>query len=406
MRMLFVTFWSFDNEAADGIARKIRSEVAAFRALGFAVDLTFVQNGAFWIERGGRLERLCKSRRFITRIVAANALARYLLYAGADYGCATQSIEAGADTNFSHVIGDYDCAYVRYALADMGLLRLVRTLKARGTRVFVEVPTYPYEGEYRQGLLPRASLLLDRLYRGRVFRCVDRAVIYTSFTEVYGVPTVRTSNGLDVPSLPVCKKRGPSERVELIAVAGLSRWHGYDRLIEAMGEYRKRRGTLPCRFHVVGDGAELARYRQLAARYQLEDDVRFYGFLGGAALDEVFDLADAGVGSLGWYRVGAKETSAIKLFEYLARGLPFVYAGRLRELPGLEPYLLEVPNDDTPLSVPDIAAFVRNLYDAASYDDVHALLRARAADLCSMERTLRPVADALTAARPEKEMEK
>ncbi len=384
MRMLFVTFWSFDNEAADGIARKIRSEAAAFRALGFAVDLTFVRDGAFWIERGGRLERLCKSRKFITRIVAANALTRYLSRADAGYGC----------------------AYVRYALADMGLLRLARTLKARGTRVFVEVPTYPYEGEYRQGLLLRASLQLDRLYRSRVFQCVDRVVVYTSFDEVYGVPTVRTSNGVDVSALPVCNKRGPSERVELIAVAGLSRWHGYDRLIGAMGEYRAQHGALPCRFHVVGDGPELARYRQLVARYRLENDVLFYGFLGGAALDNVFDLADAGIGSLGWYRVGAKENNAIKLFEYLARGLPVVYAGRLRPLPGLEPYLLEMRNDDTTLSVRDIAAFARNIYDAAAYDDVHALLRARAADLCSMERMLRPVADALTAARPEREMGK
>ena len=39
-RILFITYWPFENEASNGICKKIRAQAEALSSFGMQVDLT------------------------------------------------------------------------------------------------------------------------------------------------------------------------------------------------------------------------------------------------------------------------------------------------------------------------------------------------------------------------------
>lgn len=369
MKLLFTTFWNFDDAAVNGIAKKILGQKRAFEALGFQVDLCYAKGGRYIWEREGRQISLCKTKRYITRIVAAAALAKALQRENARY----------------------DCAYIRYALADMGLLSLVKALEKQNTRSVIEIPNYPYEMEFQNGLL-RASLALDQIYRRPVAKRVGQYVIYTDYQSVYGVPAIVTANGLDTAAVP-CSTSAPQTNgaIRLIAVAGFSPWHGYDRLLTGLAAYRKAGGKRAFTIELVGDGPALADYRSLAAEAGLSGSVTFSGFLGGEALNAAFERADIAVDSLGVYRIGMRYSTSLKYFEYLVRGLPTAALGRRVQEAPLAPYTLTVPNDASPVDFEELASFYDRVVSGGG-ETLHAAIRKAACPLCSMEETLRPVA--------------
>ena len=44
-RILFITYWPFENEASNGICKKIRAQAEALSSFGMQVDLTYMKNG-------------------------------------------------------------------------------------------------------------------------------------------------------------------------------------------------------------------------------------------------------------------------------------------------------------------------------------------------------------------------
>ncbi|MBQ2770785.1 MAG: glycosyltransferase [Clostridia bacterium] len=372
MNLLFVTFWNFDDAATNGIAKKILAQKAAFEQLGFAVDLTYAKAGQFCLERAGKPIPLCKTQRFTTRIAGARALAAFLKKDGLAYG---------------------GC-YLRYAQGDWGLLKLAKTLKAKQIPLLIEIPTYPYDEENKSGLLA-CSLAIDKAYRNRIGRYVERYITFSEAKTIFSRPTIRTANGVDVEKSPLKQpwNAAPNGPLHLAAVAAFAPRHGYDRLISGLGEYRKMGGMANFHLDLVGDGPVMAEYRRLVERYGIADAVTFHGFLGGEALNEIYDRACLGVASLGTHRVGQSYSTSLKFFEYLVRGLPTVTTGRRERYPSLSPYVLQVPGDESPLDFFAMEAFLTKLYGSCT--DPGALperIRAIAAPLCDMAATLTPVA--------------
>jgi len=117
--------------------------------------------------------------------------------------------------------------------------------------------------------------------------------------------------------------------------------------------------------------------------------VIFHGQKSGAALDEMFDICDIGVNSLGMYRKDFSVTSELKTREYAARGLPFVcsvdddalwYAD--------EPMWLRVANDD---SIPDMEEIVDFALRMRADGETVQKLRAYAAEHLTWESQYREV---------------
>ena len=76
-------------------------------------------------------------------------------------------------------------------------------------------------------------------------------------------------------------------------------------------------------------------------------------------MDQLAGHANLAVGSLGAFRKQMKQGCALKLREYVARGLPFIYGYDDVDIPANAPFALRVPNDESLLDVGTIEEFAR-----------------------------------------------
>jgi hypothetical protein len=137
------------------------------------------------------------------------------------------------------------------------------------------------------------------------------------------------------------------DALNLIGVAGLNYWHGFDRLIEGLNIYYSSNPKRLVYFHIVGDTNNIIgnEYKNLVTKYNLENYVIFYGNKIGDELDEVYEKCQFGIGSLGIHRIGISEVKPLKSREYCARGIPFVYSFKDEDFDDKSFILKESPND-------------------------------------------------------------
>lgn len=283
-----------------------------------------------------------------------------------------------------------DCVYWRAAPHLPESLRLAKAVGKAGARLIYEYPTYPANTEKSMSLLRKLySAYADRLGK-QVDDLADGFVLIGADAggSYNGKPAVNISNGIDLSVIPQRTYRPDPEAVHILALASMSYWHGYDRLIRSLAAYE---GSQKVVLHMVGgnDGGMLPEWQKLTQALGLEDSVLFHGPKSGDGLGEMFDLCDIGVNSLGMYRKGFSVTSELKTREYAARGLPFVCSV---EDPALQhtdaPLWLRISNDE---SIPDMAAIVSFALQMRSDEAAPAKLRQYAATHLTWQSQYRTV---------------
>ena len=230
-------------------------------------------------------------------------------------------------------------------------------------KILVEIPTYPY---FKESLLSISSLplvLRDFFYSFFCYKYIDRIVTYSMHDRIFSTKTINIMNGIDLDKVKEKKPSNCYGVITLIAVAMFSPWHGYERLIKGLNEYKKMNGTRNVRFILVGNGPELVFYRSLVKQFKLENEVIFKGILKGESLDKVYDEADIGLGVFGMYKKNMLYSSALKTREYLCKGLPVVSGCKEDVLVKYQnDYYLEFENNCSPVDISKIIDFYDRLF--------------------------------------------
>ena len=106
----------------------------------------------------------------------------------------------------------------------------------------MEIPTYPYDQEYKGLPLPYQRILFfDKCFRKQLARYVDKIVTFSDHEQIWGRPTIKISNGIDFSQIRVKQPSPPHTDLRLIAVATIHPWHGFDRAIEGLALYYQKR---------------------------------------------------------------------------------------------------------------------------------------------------------------------
>jgi glycosyltransferase involved in cell wall biosynthesis len=278
--------------------------------------------------------------------------------------------------------------YHRYAISEPILLNFLKNIKRRGVHTVLEIPTYPYDGEFTSTLRLRLINVCDRIHRGRLIKYVDRIALTTGKpTFVFGIPCVNMTNGVDFDSVPLSMPK-QKEDICLIAVASMRIHHGFDRVIKGMADYYKESITTKAvRLFLVGNGPYLDEYKRLAKKLNVTDYIKFCGEKNGSDLDAVFNEAIVGIGALGCHRIGVLASSPLKNREYTARGLPIVYSSDDELIDG-KFYAMKCPPTDEPIDIKDVVRFVENVYNQ---ENVNSLIRNDSYEFSSMNHTMKPV---------------
>lgn len=314
----------------------------------------------------------------------------------------TASISRSYEEAFAQ-LDDPAFLYVRRTVADRAYLRFWKKVKERypACKIVIEVFTYPYDRDDFAKWNAWPFYVKERIYRPALKKYVDRFVTYSEDDEIFGVPTIRTTNGVDVDSMPQIGGGYREGKIDLIGVAFMQRHHGYERLIEGLHEYYRDGKTheYEVTLRLVGDGPEKPLYRRLTEKYELGDHVQFYPTLTGEKLDELYDQSDIALVSFGMYKLNLfAKMNAIKSRECLAKGMPLITGCAIDVLPDDYPYAYVFPNDKSTVNIEEIVAFykrVRTIQD--SKQETAAVIRAFAREHVSMDVVMQPIIDYIEA---------
>jgi len=276
----------------------------------------------------------------------------------------------------------WDVIYSRFETFSLRIAAFYRKAQKRGARVLLEVPTYPLTQRWtsigsnlKNGNIIRAlrqiyNATINTLGITRFRTCVERIVTNNGYDEIWHVPTIRIHNGVDIDSVKVKKQSSKRGTINLIAVANLAKWHGYDRILKGMATYYSRNATdsYNIHFHIVGKGLELQNLENFTRQYQIEEHVTFYGNVVGDDLDRLFDKADIGVAILGAYRSHMKSCDSLKSKEYCARHIPFITSTIEATYCGLA-FVLMVPDDSTIIDCDKIIDFYEQTTNNEKLDE-------------------------------------
>ena len=272
---------------------------------------------------------------------------------------------------------DYDCVYdycvsegIEFVYArcfqnaNPWLIAFFKKLRRAGIHAVTEIPTYPYDGEFKNFEWKiRAELKIDQMFRERLYQQMDALVTFSDAERIFGQRTIRISNGVDLESIPLHEPITINRELHLIGVAEVHDWHGFDRVMTGIGEYyrgEKNEAQRDVFFHVVG-GVHPNRmntvFNPIINKYGLQDHVIFHGQLFGDELTKVFNQCQFAIGSLGRHRSGITVIKTLKNREYATRGITFIYSEQDSYFDH-QPYVLKAPADESPVDIRQIIDFM------------------------------------------------
>ena len=340
MKKLFLYANINPNDKSVGITKKVLDEIDAFKALGYEVYYTCYLE-KFIAVVDAKSGNVIKTYRYfpllrpITRRYSLMRAAREFLAKG----------------------NSFDLIYARYHYFDYACLRMLQECRKRAKKVVMEMHSYP--------CLTRKEHIvyyLDKWYTKRCVQYVDLFANMSNDDLPFSKPQVRITNTINKGTVSI---RTPHKRDDVITMLTVSyerEGHGFDRAIRGLRNYYGNGGKR--KFSILFVGKYRDSTKQLMHNLELENYCEFLPPAQGDALDDYYNQADLAIGHLANHRIGSFSGSSIKVQEYLAKGIPFVYAWNEMTVPDDFPYALKFELNDEPLDFEKIVSFYDALPDA------------------------------------------
>lgn len=296
-----------DDEATKGVHRKMLEQGRSLERLGAKVDMINLHSRGLQLD--GKLIA-------IKNLAAKSSRNFFTLF---NFYSELKKVEG---------FTSYDTYYIRYSPLTFGFLSFLKYIKKKNptAKIFIELPTYPFIGEY-QGV---KKMLLQLIGQRQKYlkKYVTNILSVGGEANIWGIPVISIKNAIDPESYKLRNGLKVEGVIRLVMVSTFWNWHGIDRLVKGMITYlSKQDKKYNVYLSLIGEGPELNKINSLAEHQSVKDNIFFYTSAYGGELNQFFDQADIAIGTLAVDRINLEDCSALKHREYGARGIPFVYAG-------------------------------------------------------------------------------
>lgn len=333
MNILYIAFVDIKQNSFIGVKKKIDGQVKALTKLG--------NNLSYIVYENSELVMYDKNSKRTTLSMFKNKIDQKLnLYKEINKIIEEQNIHA---------------IYMRYPVAWFGLLRLLKKIKSPQLKIYLEIPTYPYYEE-----LSTVLKIKDKITTIMLKKYINKIVISSDkIDSLFGIECIFIDNCVDVEKIKQKKIAKNEEIIRMIGVSYIRNTVGYDRIINGVGKYLQNNTDKQIQLLLVGDGdkEEIEKLEELISKYNLQKNVKLVGSKTGQELDELFDISDIAIGSLGDHRLGVYSKSPLKSREYCARSIPFISSIKDPGFLGNEEFILNVSADDTEIDMQELIYF-------------------------------------------------
>lgn len=249
-------YLNFVPEYEIGVIKKLNFQIKSFNKLGVNIKKCKIIEEKFYIDdifinkyhTGTSFKE--KLSRKIDLYFCLKKLQRTKLYEGIDF------------------------IYIRYFYSSPWFVSYLKFLKKINLKIILEIPTYPYDGEVKDNFFAR----WDKKYREELHKYVDKVVTYSEDKEIWGIPCINISNGIDLSEIKLRNKKEIKNKIVFTSVSNCSIWHGIDRFIYSILEYIKNNGKEEIVFNIIGEGNETSKLKWIVKENKiLENIVIFYG---------------------------------------------------------------------------------------------------------------------------------
>lgn len=337
-KLLYVCKYPLAREVS--LKNKFNGQIAGFESMGFSCYYLAFDNDNYYL--------INNNKKTIIKKIKNGASSKYLHFnAFVDlYKCAIKAIN---DIGFDYM-------YVRSDPIDINGISMYRQAKKNNIKIITEIPSYPIYRDNVKNPIMRAVLALSDFLQGKVSRYIDLyAIIGNKCEEFRSRPAINIENGVSVELFSL-KKPLADSNINIIGVASMSNWQGYDRAIKGLAKYD---GNVNVHLRLVGDDGDgsLAKWKELADELGLQDKVEFIPARYGEQLDKLIDISDVGLATLALYRSKLEKASPLKVREYMSRGLPIVYSSVDSTLASADNFTIKVPEDESTLDISKVVEF-------------------------------------------------
>ncbi len=267
--------------------------------------------------------------------------------------------------------------------------RLIKIMQKKKLIKIIEFPTYPFENELAKSKTKFEYNLFWKNGMKKYQDFADIIVAILSDTKLnVDQKIVLINNGILLEDIKI-KNQNKKSYINLLSIANVAFWHGYDRIIKGLYEYYQKNPKKEVYYHCVGEGPVLENLKSLVKELKLEKYVIFHGTKVGEELDKIVVESDVAFGSLGNHRKGLYSDSALKNREYCARGIPFVMASNDQDFPESFQYVFRAPADDSPVDIAKVINWYEDL--SKEHPDYSLEMRKYAEENLSWDVKLKPV---------------
>jgi glycosyltransferase involved in cell wall biosynthesis len=193
------------------------------------------------------------------------------------------------------------------------------------------------------------------------FVAVSNEILALSHIKKYKKDNIVIPNSLNLVEYPILKRSDKGNVIPHILFMGTFDypWHGIDKIIQLAQKTEDK-----LFFHIIGSDGK--NYIDLK-------NVKFYGYLSREEYTKIVSKCDIGIGTLALHRKKMNETSALKVLEYLAYGLPIIIGSNdtaFFNIKRLPKWVLKLPNKENNV-LENIDRIVDFCYEIKNYVVCH-----------------------------------
>ena len=345
-KVIYYSKINFGNPGSSGIRNKIEGQWIAFNNAGLETDLFYIENyNAYLKSTSGVIEKEFKNKYSKIRFIYCDFINEWN-------------------------ITKYDTIFIRYFFVHPLAILMLWKIKSKNSKIKIiwDMPTYPYLGVLLKTTIKNFIVACFDFISNPFLRFYSNIIVTVSdHDRIFGIPTIKTSNGINYSSFPIKNETLLQNEFNIIGLANLQYWHGFDRIVYGIKEYNKSNNKIKVKFHVVGNGDAIPKLKNLVNELSLSENVIFYGPKIENSLNEIFNISHMAVGILGLHRTKDKYSSisSLKVREYCVRGIPFIDGYPDTDIDKNFPYMFKVPANDSKIDINEIINFfidIRNKY--------------------------------------------